>query len=68
MSRIGSAPISIPSGVEIKVEAGNMVHVKGPKGELVQKIDPDLKVSIEDGTLELNRPTDQKRHRSIKND
>ncbi len=64
MSRIGKAPISIPSGVEIKVDK-SMVTVKGPKGELMQKIDPDLKVEIEDGTLTVVRPTDQKRHRAM---
>ncbi len=64
MSRIGKAPISIPSGVEIKVDKST-VTVKGPKGELVQKIDPDLKVEIEDGTLTIARPTDQKRHRAM---
>lgn len=64
MSRIGKAPISIPSGVEIKVEKST-VTVKGPKGELTQKIDPDMKVEIEDGTLTLVRPTDQKRHRAM---
>lgn len=64
MSRIGKAPISIPSGVEIKVDK-SMVTVKGPKGELMQKIDPDMKVEIEDGTLTVVRPTEQKRHRAM---
>ncbi len=65
MSRIGKAPIAIPSGVEIKVNDGNIVAVKGPKGELKQQIDPDLSVEIEDGQLTVKRPTDQKRHRSM---
>ncbi len=65
MSRIGKAPISIPSGVTIDVTKGNMVTVKGPKGELMQQVDQDLEVSIADGTLEIKRPTDQKRHRSV---
>lgn len=64
MSRIGKAPISIPSGVEIKMDK-SMVTVKGPKGELMQKIDPDMKVEIEDGTLTVVRPTEQKRHRAM---
>ncbi len=64
MSRIGKAPISIPSGVEIKVDK-SMVTVKGPKGELMQKIDPDMKLEIEDGTLTVVRPTEQKRHRAM---
>ncbi len=65
MSRIGKAPIAIPKGVEISVSKGNLVTVKGPKGELRQQIDPDLSLEIEDGQLEVKRPTDQKRHRAI---
>ncbi len=65
MSRIGKEPIALPKGVEIKVDNSNLVSVKGPKGELKQQIDPDLKVEIEDGTLSVTRPTDQKRHRSV---
>lgn len=65
MSRIGKAPIDIPNGVEINVSKGNLVTVKGPKGELKQKVDPDLSLSIEDGTLTLERPTEQIRHRSM---
>jgi len=65
MSRIGKAPISIPSGVEIKIDDHNMVSVKGPKGELFQKVDADLKVSIDDGTLTIERPTEQKRHKAM---
>ena len=65
MSRIGKAPIDLPKGVEINVSKGNLVSVKGPKGELAQQVDPDLSVKIEDGVLTLERPTEQKRHRSI---
>lgn len=65
MSRIGKAPIEIPKGVEINVSKGNLVTVKGPKGELEQQVDPDLSLSIEDGELTLKRPTDQIRHRSM---
>jgi len=65
MSRTGKSPISIPSGVEIKVADNNIVTVKGPKGELTQKIDPDLSVEIEDGVLEVKRPTDQQRHKAM---
>jgi large subunit ribosomal protein L6 len=63
MSRIGNAPISIPSGVTITNNNGT-VTVKGPKGELTQVIDPEMKVTIEDGILSLKRPTDQKRHKA----
>ncbi len=65
MSRIGKAPITVPQGVSIDVSKGNLVTVKGPKGELMQQIDPDLKLNIEDGTLTVERPTDSKRHRSV---
>ncbi len=65
MSRIGKAPITIPAGVEVKVNKGNLVTVKGPKGELSQQVDLDLTIEIEDGVVTVKRPTDQKRHRSI---
>ena len=66
MSRIGKLPIALPKGVEIKVdEKSNLVTVKGPLGELQQKVDPEIKVSVEDGQLHVQRPTDQKRHRSL---
>jgi len=65
MSRIGFKPISIPKGVEIKVSDNNIVTVKGPKGTLEQKIDSDLSVKIEDGTLEVKRPSEIKRHKAL---
>jgi len=65
MSRIGRAPISIPSGVTITVDAANVVTVKGPKGELTQAVDTDITVSQEDGTLTVTRPTEQKRHKAL---
>lgn len=65
MSRIGKSPISMPQGISIDVSKGNLVTVKGPKGELTQQIDPDLGVTIEDGTLTVTRPTNQKRHRAM---
>ncbi|MEM9546695.1 MAG: 50S ribosomal protein L6 [Bacteroidota bacterium] len=65
MSRIGKAPISIPSGITITVDKSNNVTVKGPKGELSQQIDADLSLDIDEGQAVLKRPTDQKRHRSI---
>lgn len=65
MSRIGKLPISIPPKVEINVSNDNVVTVKGPKGTLSQKIDPDITVRIEDGQIVVTRPTDQKRHRAI---
>ncbi|RME92026.1 MAG: 50S ribosomal protein L6 [Bacteroidetes bacterium] len=65
MSRIGKAPIELPQGVSVDVSQANLVTVKGPKGELTQQVDPDLKVTIEDGSLTVSRPTDSKRHRSM---
>ncbi|MCB0629853.1 MAG: 50S ribosomal protein L6 [Saprospiraceae bacterium] len=65
MSRVGKAPISLPKGVQIDISKGNLVTVKGPKGELQQQIDPDLSIEVEDGTLEVKRPTESKRHKSL---
>ena len=65
MSRIGKAPITIPSGVEVKIADNNLVTVKGPKGELTQQVDPDLKLVIEEGVLTIERPTEQKRHKAL---
>ncbi len=65
MSRIGNAPISLPQGVEIDISKGNMVKVKGPKGELQQQINPDLEIKVEDGELTISRPTEQKRHKAL---
>jgi large subunit ribosomal protein L6 len=65
MSRIGRAPITLPKGVSVEVLGGNVVKVKGPKGELFQAVDPDITVKVDNGTLSVERPTDQKRHRSL---
>ena len=65
MSRIGKSPITIPGNVTIEVDKSNLVTVKGPQGQLTQQIDPDLKVLIEDNELTLERPTEQKRHKSM---
>lgn len=65
MSRIGKAPIEIPAGVTIDVSKGNLVKVKGPKGELSEQVNPDLSIKIEDGLLSVERPSEQKRHKSM---
>lgn len=65
MSRIGKKPVNLPQGVSIKISADNVVSVKGPLGELTQKVDPDISVKVEGETVVLTRPTDQKRHRSL---
>lgn len=64
MSRIGKAPISIPSGVTIKFE-DNTVEVKGPKGTLTQPVNPDISVKVEDSQVVLERPSDQKKHKAL---
>lgn len=65
MSRIGKAPVTVPSGVTITVGKDNVVTVKGPKGELHQPIDRDIKVEVADGHVNITRPTDQIRHRAL---
>ena len=65
MSRIGKKPVSIPTGVTVTVGSGNVVTVKGPKGELKESVDPDIKVEVKDGQVEIGRPTDQIRHRAM---
>ena len=64
MSRIGKAPITIPAGVEVSISDKNLVTVKGPKGTLVQAVDPDMKVKQEDGIITLERPSEAKPHRA----
>ena len=63
MSRIGKAPISLPAGVEINISKSNLVTVKGPKGELKQQVNQDLTIEVQEGVVELKRPTEQQRHR-----
>ena len=65
MSRIGKLPIPLPAKVEISVASDNTVTVKGPKGTLSQKVDPDIAIKLEEGVCNVERPTDQKRHRSM---
>ncbi|MGV3764771.1 MAG: 50S ribosomal protein L6 [Chitinophagaceae bacterium] len=65
MSRIGKKIISVPAGVTITVAADNVITVKGPKGELKQAIDRDIKIEVKDGEATVTRPTDQIRHRAL---
>ena len=65
MSRIGKKPISLPNDVEVTVEAGNVITVKGPKGTLTSTFLPELKITVENGQLEVERPSETKFHRSI---
>ena len=64
MSRIGRAPIAIPAGVDVDV-AGSRVSVKGPKGQLEQDFRPEMTILLEDGTLRVERPSDERLHRSL---
>jgi large subunit ribosomal protein L6 len=63
MSRIGKSPVTIPSGVDVKVD-GNVVTVKGSKGELTQEIDSCVQLSVEDGTVTFTRESDAPDHRA----
>ena len=64
MSRIGRAPITIPAGVEVKVD-GQHVAVKGPKGALEMNVAPTMKVEVEAGVIHVSRPNDAKENRSL---
>ena len=64
MSRIGRKPINIPAGVEVKFE-NSVMTVKGPKGTLTQKINPNMAVEINEGIIEVKRPNDDKENRSL---
>ncbi len=65
MSRIGKLPVNLPAGVKAELLSGNVVKVKGPKGEMSQKVDSDITVTLEDNQIKFTRPTDQPRHRSM---
>ena len=64
MSRIGKAPVSVPSGVDVTID-GRQLTVKGPKGTLTRTLHPDMRVSQEDGTIVVARPTEQKTHKQL---
>jgi large subunit ribosomal protein L6 len=65
MSRIGKLPIKLPKGVTIKGPEDNIIHVKGPKGELSEYIDPAITVTIEGDEVTVHWRTNQKRHKSL---
>jgi len=66
MSRIGKLPVTIPSGVTFNFSKENhKISIKGPKGELHQNVDPDFTIKNESGIVTVERPTEQKRHKSM---
>ncbi|GAB4292886.1 MAG: 50S ribosomal protein L6 [Ignavibacteriaceae bacterium] len=64
MSRIGKKPITVPDGVTVKIE-GNLVTVKGPKGELSRKFRPEIKIELDGNTLTVTRPDDMRQNRAF---
>ena len=65
MSRIGVKPITVPAGVEVTIAEGNLVTVKGPKGTLTKNIDAAISIKQEENTITVERPTNNKQHRSL---
>ena len=65
MSRIGKKPVVIPAGVTVNVAEGNVVTVKGPKGELTNTFNADLMINVEGNVLTVSRPTDEANHRAL---
>ena len=65
MSRIGKLPVHIVSGVTITVDEHNVVTVKGPKGELTQRVSPEMILEQDNGVLTVKRPSDDKQHRAL---
>jgi len=64
MSRIGKQPITVPQGVDVAV-ADSRVTVKGPRGQLEQSFHRDMRITLDDGTLKVERPDDEREHRSL---
>ena len=65
MSRIGRMPITVPADVDVKIGEGNVVTVKGPKGELTQSLRPEMIITMESGHIHVARPSEDKLHRSL---
>ncbi len=65
MSRIGKRPIEVPKNVTVSVDDSNVVTVKGPKGTLSERIPAPIKVVINDGSVEVQRPSDQRQHKAF---
>jgi len=65
MSRIGKMPVLIPAGLDVKIGEGNLLTVKGPKGTLERKLPSDMNIALENGQLEIKRPSDLKKHKAL---
>ncbi len=65
MSRIGKKPIDVPNGVDVKIEASNVVTVKGPKGTLTQKLASEMKITLVDNQVVVERPSDLKMMKAL---
>ena len=65
MSRIGRMPITVPAGVTVNVAEGNVVTVKGPKGELTRALRREMNINVEGNVITVTRPSDAKEHRSL---
>lgn len=65
MSRIGKAPVVVPKGVDIKLEDGNVMTVKGPKGTLVRQLHKDIIIKVEEGQIIVERPSEQSLHKAL---
>ena len=64
MSRIGKHPVPVPPGVTVTID-GNNIKVKGPKGELERKINPEMKIALENGQVTVSRPSDEANHKAL---
>ena len=65
MSRIGRQPVTVPAGVEVKIDEGNCVTVKGPKGTLTQTFSPDMTIKFDNGALTVERHSEDKQYRAL---
>lgn len=65
MSRIGLKPINVPAGVDVILGEENFVEVKGPKGTLSQQLSREMKITMEGNTINIERPSEIKRHKSL---
>ena len=65
MSRVGKKPITVPKGVEVKIDKANLVKVKGPRGNLERRMHPVMKITMADDNISIHRPSDLPSHRAL---